>query len=90
MTKSNETPQIIERLEARIDRLIKENEGDLHEMAERGKELVKFARIVRGCRDLIKDEVHKKLMEIVTGFENRCEKIRRKRGRKSRHENPKM
>ena len=74
--------QTIDRLRKRIDRLIKENEKDLQEMAERGKELVKITGIVRACKDLIEPSVLHKLMLIIVEFESRCERIRRKKPKK--------
>lgn len=60
-------------LERRIDKLIKENERDLQEMAERGKEIEKFANILRGFKDVKERKVvGERLMEIIKGYENRC------------------
>ena len=75
--------QIIQRLRARVKRLERSKVNDFTEMTERGKELVKFSNIVRGCGDLIEKHVHDKLMLIIVGFEKRCElhtKRRKKNG----------
>ncbi len=58
--------------EKKIDKLIRQNTLDLQEMAERGKELVKIARIIRGCQDLIDKSVYKKLIDVIDKFELRC------------------
>jgi RecJ-like exonuclease len=58
--------------EKQIARLIKRNTKDLQEMAERGKELVKIARIMRGCKDLISADVYKKFIDVINKFELRC------------------
>ena len=62
----------IARLERKIDKLVKENTIDLEEMAERGKELVKIARILRGCKSFIAEATYEKLIEVVNEFEIRC------------------
>ena len=64
--------QTIKRLEARIQKLEKDNTRDLIEMAERGKELVKIASIVHGCKDLIEENIYNKLLSVIRQFENRC------------------
>ena len=65
--------QVIQRLRARVKRLEKSKDKDEEEMTTRGKEIVKFSNIVRGCEDLIERHVHDKLMLIIVGFEKRCE-----------------
>lgn len=79
MPRPKDYNQTVDRLRATINRLVKTNTRDLQEMADRGKELVKFANIVRGCKGLMEKQVYENLMEIVTGFESRCEKTRRRR-----------
>ena len=64
--------QRTDRLKDRIDKLTRDNTKDLQEMEERGKEIVKIARIVRECRDLMAEEVNDQLMVIIEGFETRC------------------
>ena len=78
-----QTKQKIDRLRAKIGRMERTNARDLQEMAERGKELVKAANIVRSCKDLMEEQVYNNLIEIVNKFESRCEKIRRKRSGKA-------
>ncbi len=56
----------------KIESLIKQNTLDLQEMAERGKELVKVARITRGCKSLMQEPVFTKLIEVINDFEARC------------------
>ena len=55
--REEETTQVIERLQKRIGRLESENVKDLIEMAERGKDIVKIANILRGCGDIIEKSV---------------------------------
>ena len=77
--REEETTQVIERLQKRIGRLESENVKDLIEMAERGKDIVKLANILRSCGDIIEKSVYDKLIEVVIGFETRCYITRRKR-----------
>ena len=77
--REEETKQVIERLQKRIGRLESENVKDLIEMAERGKDIVKLANILRSCGDIIEKSVYDKLIEVVIGFETRCYVTRRTR-----------
>ena len=83
MARPKDNKQTIDRLRAKIRRMEKTNTKDLQEMAERGKELVKTANIVRSCKELMEAQVYKNLIEISNGFESRCMKIRRKRNGKA-------
>ena len=77
--REEEAKQVIDRLQKQIGRLESENVKDLIEMAERGKDIVKIANIIRGCGDIIEKSVYDKLIEVVIGFETRCYVTRRKR-----------
>lgn len=72
----------VKSLNAKIDRLIKENVKDLEEMAERGKDLVQLANAIRGFSDLIEKHVYDHLMIVVIRFERRCELAQRRREKK--------
>ena len=77
--REEETKQVIERLQKQIGRLESENVKDLIEMAERGKDIVKIAGILRSCGDIIEKSVYDKLIDVVIGFETRCYVTRRTR-----------
>ena len=80
--KNEGTSQTIDRLRARIWKLEADNTRDLQEMAERGKDMVKLASILRGCKDVMEESVYEKLMDTVIGFETRCYITRRTRKKK--------
>lgn len=80
--QDKDTVKTIERLHKRIENLTKANTRDLQEMAERGKDLVKLANIIRGCEDIIEQSVYEKLIDVVKKFEERCYVTRRKRIKK--------
>jgi len=77
-TYTGTNTQVIQRLRAQVKRLKRSKVNDEEEMTARGKELVKFSNIVRGCEDLIERHVHDKLMLIIVGFEKRCERHTRR------------
>ena len=56
MKDKSEDKQVVTRLKRRIKKLKYVNKRDLQEMAERGKEIVEMAKIVRGCENQISAE----------------------------------
>ena len=72
MKDKSEDKQVVTRLKRRIKKLKYVNKRDLQEMAERGKEIVEMAKIVRGCENQISAEVFEMLMEVIDEFEERC------------------
>lgn len=82
LTRAEENVQKVERLEARISKQVKENTRDLQEMAERGKDIVKLAQLIRGFKDQMPEVVYESLVKVVIGFENRCYVMRSKKKKK--------